>query len=69
MFPIGSYDIRPGHKWHETNLFSRESNILHGIPQWQQGCKILQNVVETHNHFIFVAKNFYCHGFNMLIVD
>ena len=47
----------------------KQTSNLHGISQQQQGCDILQNVVELYNHFIFVATISTCHGFDMLITD
>ena len=70
MFPAGFYDIRPGHNKKTGNdLFCRESNILFGIPQWQQGCNNLQNVVELYNHFLFAVKDFFSAMVLILIVD
>ena len=56
-------------KRHGADLFSQESNILFGIPQEQQRCSNLQNVVELYNHFLFVAKNFFSVTVLILIVD
>ena len=70
MFPAGFYDIHPGpEKRHGTDLFSRKSNILFGIPQKQQGCNNLQNAVELYNHLLLVVKNFFSVMVLILVAD